>query len=132
MRLWLAALIALAVSPAAGQDAVGIRIAQSAAAAERLQGPLDGTWKLVDSRGQTLFVLQIGDSPTPGEALSCAWRAPDGTLSLADCTRKGARLTLAFDDRGDKRAVLRLTHFGVWRGQLQVGSAVRIVSLRRG
>ncbi len=132
MRLWLAALIGLVASPAAGQDAVGVRIAQSAAAAERLQGPLDGTWSLIDSQGRTLFIFQIGDPPTSGEALACAWRAPDGALGLGNCRWQGARLTLKFANAGDKRAVLHVTHSGVWRGQLLGHGSARAVTLRRG
>lgn len=131
MRLRIAVLIACLTTSAAAQDAVGTRIAQSASAAEGLQGPLDGTWELVDGWGRTLFVFQIGNPPTPGEALSCAWRAPDGGLGLADCRRSRSRLNFAFDHDGAERAVLWPERAGAWRGRLFTRGSTRSVSLRR-
>ena len=130
MRLALAALIVCLTGAAAGQDAVGTRIAQSAAAAERLQGPLDGTWKLLDARGRTLFVFQIGDPPSGGR-LSCAWRTPDGSPRLAECRRTGARLNIAFDASGKRRLVLHPARGEVWSGELIVGEAGQPVSVLR-
>lgn len=125
----LALLIACLASPTLAQDAVGSRIAQSAAAAERQQGPLDGAWRLQDGRGRTLFVFQVGDPPSG--RLSCAWRRPDGALGVADCQRTGGWLTIAFGAVGKPRVMLRRIRGGLWHGELTIGGAGRAVSLRR-
>jgi len=108
------------------QDIVGGRIAASAAAAQSLQGPLDGTWTLADGRGRTLFVFQIADPPTGGVALQCAWRDPSGGLGFATCVRRGRRLTLRFGARE-----VDLEHREAWRGVLREAGRTRAVALRR-
>jgi len=113
---------------ARGQDAVGGRIAASAASAEGLQGPLDGTWTLTDGRGRTLFIVQIGDPPTGG-ALPCAWRDPNGGLGPANCVRHGRRLTLRY---GARSVDLERRRSGSWQGVLREPGATRVVTLRRG
>ncbi|HEY5289645.1 MAG TPA: hypothetical protein VIJ59_06385, partial [Caulobacteraceae bacterium] len=76
-----------------------------------------------------LFVLQIGDPVTPGEALQCAWRDAHGALGAATCKRRGSRLTLTFGAGNVPRRVnLRPLNPGVWRGGDGHG---RVVTLRR-
>lgn len=130
MKLVIAALIVGLAPAAAAQDAVGTRIDQSAAAAERLQGPLDGTWTLQDEQDRTLFVFQIGDPPTGGP-LSCASRTADGAPRVVICRRNRGMLTIAFDASGKRRVVLHPAAGGVWRGELIVGEAGQPVLLRR-
>jgi hypothetical protein len=127
----IAGLIVCLAAAASAQDAVGTRIAQSASAAEGLQGDLDGAWALLDARGRNLFILQIGDPPTAGP-LTCAWRAPGGALGVAVCHRRGRNLTIAFEAAGKRGVVLHPSRGGVWRGEF-IGQGVgQPVTLRRG
>ena len=128
-RLATAFVLCLLAAGTRGQDAVGGRIAASAAGAEGQQGPLDGTWALADGRGRTLFVVQLGDPPTGGATLPCAWRDPRGELGLADCVRHGRRLTLRF---GARAVDLERRSTGSWRGVLREPGETRTVTLRRG
>jgi hypothetical protein len=128
-RFAAAFALCLLAAAARGQDVVGGRIAASAAGAEGLQGALDGTWTLTDNRGRTLFVIQIGDPPTGGATLPCAWRDPKGQLGLADCARHGRRLTLRF---GARAVVLERDSSGSWRGVLRQPDGARAATLRRG
>jgi hypothetical protein len=123
--IWLA----LAVLQAAPLDPVGVRIAQSAESAERLQGPLDGAWILAGARGRILGRFQIGNPPASGGQISCAWRPPEGTPAPAGCRLRAGRLVLVFAGR---QAVLRRERAGVWRGELTSGRAAQRVVFRRG
>jgi hypothetical protein len=128
----IAGLIVCLAAAASAQDAVGTRIAQSASAAEGLQGGLDGAWALLDARGRTLFIFQIGDPPTTAGPLTCAWRAPDGALGVAACHRRGRSLTIAFEAAGRRRFVLHPSRGGVWQGEFIGHGAGQPVTLRRG
>lgn len=102
----LAALLLAAQPP--GED-LGPRIADSAAAAQALQGELDGTWVLWDGRGRTLFVLQITDPPGGQGPLEAAWRGPKAGSPMGLVTRiehVGNQLFLEFAT-GDDTAVTR-------------------------
>lgn len=127
MRRLALALAAIA-APALAQDVVGKQIAASAAAAQALQGPLDGSWILADRRGETLFTLEIGDPPMRG-ALACAWRDPSGARGYADCRRQGQRLEVRLAAGG--RVRLERYGPGVWRGVLIRGGRAQAVTLRR-
>ncbi|MGH7024264.1 MAG: hypothetical protein ACREEB_11835 [Caulobacteraceae bacterium] len=119
-------------SAAEARDGIGERIASSAAAAESLQGPLDGTWTLKDARGRTLAVFQIGD-PAAGGPLQCAWRGPNGALGPANCRRERGRLSLRFQaDGAPARARLRRVRSGDWRGLAWGAGRARAVTLRKG
>ena len=121
-------VFALIASPALAQDEVGNQIAASAAAAQALQGPLDGTWTLADQRGRPILTLQIGDPPT-GESLACAWRDPSGARGYADCARRAGKLEIRLGD-----GLLRLGRDGPhdWRGVMVRGGRSQAVTLRRG
>ena len=127
-----APLMALAAQP---DGDVGARIAGSAIAAQSLQGPLDGTWALTDSKRHTLFVFQLVDPASGDGELQAAWREPSahGTVgSVARVSRSGERLSLAFAVQGQlAQASLRRGAGGVWRGQLHRGRGTIAVSLRR-
>jgi hypothetical protein len=127
-RLTPALVVCLLAAGARAQDAVGQRIAASAAAAQSLQGPLDGSWTLADTRGRTLFAFQIGDTPTRGAGLACAWRDPQGALGFAGCTRQGRRLTLRF---GARKVDVERRTATLWRGMLRGPEGTRTVALRR-
>jgi hypothetical protein len=128
VRLTILAL-ALLASPAFAQDVVGVQIAASAAAAQALQGPLDGAWTLFDRRGGMLLTLQIGDPPTRG-ALACAWQDPSGARGFADCSRRTGGLTVRLAGEG----VARLIRQGAnqWRGTLIRAGHTQSITLRRG
>jgi hypothetical protein len=115
----------------AGGD-VGARIAGSAAAAQSLQGPLDGTWTLTDARGRTLFLFQLVDPASGDGALQVAWRRGE-TLGVAQAVRRGDRLSLTLRDHGEfVRVVLHPYAASRWRGALVRGGRRLAVSLTRG
>jgi hypothetical protein len=130
----LAGLAAPLMALAQPDGNVGARISSSAAAAQNLQGPLDGTWALEGVRGRTLYVLQIVD-PVSGGDLQVAWReaAAGGRLGTVTHVRRlGDVLTFSIDDRGQTiRVSLRRGAGGVWRGQLHMGGGAMAVRLRR-
>src|SRR5580693_1753769 len=83
----LAPLIALAEPYS--DNAVDERIRSSAAAAEALQGPLDGPWTLVSAAGSPIFGLQLVDKPGGQGAIEGVWRdlrrpATPGDIGLID------------------------------------------------
>jgi hypothetical protein len=113
----------------------GVRIAQSATAAQALQGPLDGTWVLVDGAGRPRFALQIVDPAGWDEPLQAAWREADGDVlgAVSTVRRSRERLSLVFEVAGQQAQVrLRRSRGGIWRGNLRLSSAVTAVSLRHG
>jgi len=128
--IFLAAL-ALAGQP---QGDPGARIAQSAAAAQALQGPLDGTWILVDGKGRARFIFQIVDPAIPGEPVQAAWReAAGGGPGAATARRRpDGRLVLGFAAEGQRAQVALRHRGGAWRGTLRLAGAVTSVTLRRG
>jgi hypothetical protein len=113
-------------TPVAAQT-LGARIAASAGAAEALQGPLDGAWRLTDARGRTLFFIEIVD-PVSGHGIEAVWRDPRGASGAVERIRRaGARMTLDFDR---SHVSLGQTKDG-WRGLLSEGGQPRRVTLRR-
>ncbi len=124
----LAILAALAAAP----PDPGGRIAESAAAAEALQGGLDGAWRLESAGGQTLFVFQIAD-PADGSGPQGAWRAGrgDGVGPLARVRRAGGSLWLEFDAGGGMtRVVLRRAGRSRWKGRISGPLGDLAVTLR--
>jgi hypothetical protein len=132
----LAALLAAPpglVAPAQGD--VGARIASSAAAAQALQGPMDGNWALIDSTGRVRLLFQIVDPASGDEGLQAAWREPTvggalGVVSLARRTKD--HIAFEFDVRGAPMHVrLRRRGSSLWRGTLRSVGVSSVVSLRR-
>jgi hypothetical protein len=130
----IALLIAGLLIQAEGPDAAfGQRMRDSAAAAQSLQGPLDGHWTLRDAQGRALYEIQIADPPQGAAPIEGAWQAettraigPVETLSLS-----GARLVIAFAP-GPEQVRLRLTRAGadLWRGWMDSATgraAVRLI-----
>ena len=107
------------------------RIAASAAEAQALQGPLDGTWILADASGRPLYIFQIVD-PAGGGDLQAAWRVPGpvGEVGEATARRAGGRLGLTLGYRGPLVSLSRVSG-DLWRGSLRQGGRSRRVLLRR-
>ncbi len=133
MTPFLVALSIAATPPAAD---VGARLRESGAAAQALQGPLDGTWTLRDNRGGAPLVLQITD-PAGGGPLEAAWREPGaaGAAGLIETiARRGGRLSISFvrsDGADPVGLTLKRRGAGLWSGDLVEGRLSRPVTLRR-
>ena len=125
---WLVAAVLCLAQPAAAQTLdLGARITASAMAAEALQGPLDGPWRLTDKAGRTLYFIEIVD-PVGGRGLAAVWRDSKGASGVvARIRRARARLMLAFNCT---RVSLGQTKAG-WRGVLSKAGQNRRVSLLR-
>jgi hypothetical protein len=135
-------------APAASGDQQTV-IAAAAKAAEAMQGPLDGLWRLTDGRGDTLFVFDLADPGGPPAPLAAdpdkpgvegAWREPGragapGALGLVDQVRRaGARVRLSFVEgaRAQPRTVsLTRGRGGRWSGVLSAEGARRRVVMTR-
>jgi len=116
--------VAVALGLAAAPEATDLanRMRESAAAAQALQGPLDGTWTLSDHHRRPLFVLQITD-PAGGRALAGAWRRAGVSAAASpidDIARQGDRLEIRFaggETAGETvRVRLRRRGEGAWAG----------------
>jgi hypothetical protein len=130
-----AALVLAALLAAASQGDIGARIASSAAAAQDLQGPMDGSWALVDAHGRVRFLFQIVDPASGEESLQAAWREPtaDGAFGVVSAARRSNdHIVFGFDVRGTPAYVeLRRSFGGLWRGRLRFVGVVSAVCLRR-
>jgi hypothetical protein len=131
--------LAVALGLAAAPDAADLatRMRESAAAAQTLQGPLDGTWTLWDAHHRRLFVLQITD-PAGGGPLAGAWRGTGASAAagLIDAiARHGDHLEIRFARGAPARETvqvrLRRRGEGAWAGVAIVNGAARAVTLRR-
>ena len=134
------ALLALAVvaSPPTGETAFDVRMRDSIAAAQALQGPLDGHWTLY-AGGRGILVVAIVD-PADGGPLQAVWRDPgqsaDGGVGVVqEVKRTGRRLRLTFT-RPKKTRPTTIDLIGDsrqgWRGRLDDGGSRCSVVLRRG
>jgi hypothetical protein len=143
------ALIALAVALAPmlaqaepySDSAVDARIRGSAAAAEALQGPLDGSWTLVSATGTAIYALQLVDKPGGQGAVEGVWRdlrrpSTPGDIGLIDqVARSPAALTITINAVPGQSAVvinLRPDPTGMWSGELRQGAETTPVKMRRG
>ena len=128
----LAVALGLAAAPEATDFTTRMR--DSAAAAEALQGPLDGTWTLRDAQRRPLFVFQITD-PVGGGPLEGAWRRPGASAPVVlidEIERRGDRLAIRFAGDGEVvRVSLRRRGDGAWTGQANENGREFLVSLRR-
>lgn len=130
--------------PAAGepppQDAA-IAILDAFQAAQSLQGPLDGRWRLSDLDGRALLLFQLADPGTANAAadstIEGAWRDPnragatDSSGFLDHVDRRKDGLSIRFYARdGDPpiEITLRPAAGGGWRGELYAqGERLRVV-----
>jgi hypothetical protein len=116
------------------------RIRASVAAAQSLQGPLDGRWTLYDAEGRGLFVFQFVDPAGGRGPLEGVWRdlrRPPGSLAygmVVSLASDGTTLTAAFAPRpGGPLVTLNLQGLadGRWSGELTDTGAKLPVTLRR-
>jgi hypothetical protein len=128
--------LSLRVGPASPAKALDDRMAESAAAAQAFQGPLDGGWTLRDMRGRVLYRLQIADPPQAAAPAQGAWRAPEtGALGALDSiARSGDQTTIVFRPEPDGRRVrikLIRRRVGDWRGWMTSSRGRQAVQLTR-
>lgn len=89
--------------------------------ADQAAGRLEGSWRLVDATGRTLYHLVLSDPGTgPVEG---GWRGPNGSGAA---TSDGTTLTLS-----GAGAMTLERMVGGWRGTLAVDGQVRAVRLMR-
>jgi hypothetical protein len=130
----------LALAEPYSDSAVDDRIRQSAAAAEALQGPLDGAWTLVSAAGAPLYDLQLVDKPGGNGPIEGVWRdlrrpSTPGDIGLIDqVSRSPAALTITLDASPGQSVVMISLHpdpTGMWSGELREGASTTQVKLRR-
>jgi hypothetical protein len=105
-------------------------------AAEALQGPLDGLWRVTDTSGHTLFIFDLSDAGGPPAPLAAspdhpevegAWRDPDrprapDASGFIDSVRGDGRWVqirfVAGPDRRGEVVTLKAAANGRWTGEL--------------
>ena len=113
------------------------RIRASFAAAQGLQGPMDGGWTVRGADGATLLVLQLVDRGT-GDGLEGAWRDPLagglGKVGLIDSLERTPSSLLIRFTRLPGKPVTVLTLVpvaGGWAGEMSDGTGTRPVTVKR-
>jgi hypothetical protein len=97
-------------------DPLTDRIADSAAAAQALQGPFDGAWTLRDRAGRVVFTFQMSDPPGSAGPAQGAWRDEAGGMGSAEfIAEEPRRLRIATDGAPPFTVERRV---GIWRGVL--------------
>ncbi len=112
-----------------------LRVKGSIAAAQNLQGPLDGGWRVTGPDGAQLYALQIVDKAGGYTPLEGAWRdvRRPGTVGstglIDDLSRNGSDLVVRFSPRGGQSAILTLRPQGEtrWAGELVEDGQTRTV-----
>jgi hypothetical protein len=134
----LAPVVALAQPDA--DNAVDERIRSSTAAAQALQGPLDGGWTLVSAAGTPIFAFQLVDRPGGQGAVEGVWRdlrrtSTPGDIGLIDQIARGpTALTITLAATPGQPTVMISLHpdpTGIWSGELREGADTTQVRLRR-
>jgi hypothetical protein len=118
-------------------------------AAEALQGPLDGVWRLTDTGGRTLFIFALSDAGGPPAPLAAnpdhpgiegAWRnpdrprAPDGSGFIDSVRGDGRWVQIRFvegPDRAPEVVTLKAAAGARWTGGLASATASRAVVMTR-
>ncbi len=128
-------------APGLTSQQLDARILGGAAAAQSLQGPMDGAWSLQATADKVaLYTFQFVDSPKPPANLEGAWRdlrRGDGLSStglIADVQRSGALLQASFYPKGGIEAAsvsLIQQADGNWAGQLTQGGLTTAVQMVR-
>ena len=115
-----------------------MRVKGSVAAAQSLQGPLDGGWKITGADGGQIYALQIVDKAGGYGELEGAWRdvrrpGSVGSTGLVEDLRRGdsGDIVVRFSPRGGQSSVLTLRPAGYerWAGELaENGATVAVVA----
>ena len=125
-------ILALAATPAAAlaqgyqpDNVIDARVRASAEAAESYQGPLDGSWTLVDSAGRPIYAFQLVDRVGGRDPLEGVFR---------DLRRPPVPGDIGTIDTLDDPPVVIHLKAGAdgWAGEMREGSAATAVKLRRG
>jgi hypothetical protein len=113
-----------------------LRVKGSIAAAQNLQGPLDGGWRIAGTDGGQLYALQIVDKAGGYGELEGAWRdvrrpgSVGSTGLIDDLRRDGSDVVVRFSPRGGQSSTLTLRSAGYerWSGELVENGATQTVS----
>jgi hypothetical protein len=139
--------LALAAAPAAGRaqgyssdSLIDARIRGSADAAESYQGPLDGSWTLVDGSGKPIYAFELVDHVGGREPLEGVFRdlrrpPVPGDIHVVDSLdRAGGALDVTLRARAEGPPVSIHLQNGAdgWAGEMREGGAAMAVKLRRG
>jgi hypothetical protein len=116
-----------------------MRVKGSIVAAQGLQGPLDGGWKVAGPDGTALYALQIVDPAGGYGPLEGAWRdvrrpGAVGSTGLIDSVvRDGSDLVVRFSAKPGRSTTLTLHPTGEtrWAGDLVEAGAARTVIAER-
>ena len=108
-----------------------MRVKGSIAAAQNLQGPLDGGWRVTGPDGAQLYALQIVDKAGGSGELEGAWRdvrrsgAVGSTGLIEDLRHDGDEMVIRFSPKGGQSSVLTLRQAGEtrWSGELAENGA---------
>jgi hypothetical protein len=121
-------------------DDLDTRIRGASAAAQTLQGPLDGRWSIDASDGSPLYTFLFVDSGRANAGLEGAWRDLRGGAGLSatgvidSVQRNGGALSAAFYPRAGAGSVsLNLVQLsdGSWSGDMSQGGERRSVRMVR-
>jgi hypothetical protein len=121
-------------------NAVDERIRSSAAAAEALQGPLDGPWTLVSAAGTPIYAFQLVDRPGGQGVVEGVWRdlrrpsTPGDIGLIGQISRSPTALAITLNASPGQSVVMISLHpdpTGMWSGELREGASTTQVKLRR-
>jgi hypothetical protein len=114
-----------------------LRVKGSIAAAQSLQGPLDGAWRVTGADGTQLYALQLVDKAGGLGELEGAWRdvrrpgSVGSTGLIEELRREGDDIIVRFSPKVGQSSVLTLRSSGYerWTGQLaENGGAIAVVA----
>jgi hypothetical protein len=121
-------------------ETLDTRIRGASAAAQGMQGPMDGAWSLQDESGAPLYSFQFVHAAGPNASLEGAWRdhkrgeGLGGTGLIAAVSRNANILNASFNPKGGaETAMLSLTEMagGSFTGVLTQGGVATPVRLVR-
>lgn len=121
-------------------ETLDLRIRGASAAAQIMQGPMDGAWSLQDETGAALYSFQFVHTAGPNPSLEGAWRdhrrgeGLGATGLIAAVSRNANLLNASFNPKGGaETAMLSLTEIagGSFIGQLTQGGVTTPVRLVR-